>query len=312
MYSEINEKIEKSQQGIARLRKINSILKELESEQEDLLQKESDLKRVLKKEDYDLEKLEKKSIASLFYSILGSLDEHVEKERREALSAKLRYDQAIKDLENVKFQISKLSSERMDYVNCQAEYDQLCALKKEELIQENGETAKRIFELSNKLNYAKINLKEIEEAIASGNEVLNSLNKVLSSLDSAEGWGTWDLFGGGLLSDLAKHSHINDASSEVENTQDLIHQFKTELTDIRISSDIAIEIDGFAKFADFFFDGLIADWYMQSRINESQASVESVNSQVLNVLDELEHLKVQEIAGMERLETELSELIIKA
>jgi hypothetical protein len=312
MYSEINEKIEQSQRGIARLHKIDSILKQLTSEQEVLVLKKSDLKRILEKENNDLERLEKKSVASLFYSILGSLDEHVEKERKEALSAKLKYDQVVRDLQDVKNRISELSFERLDYAACPTEYDQLCAQKKEELIRENGETAKSIFEQTDKLNYLKINLKEIEEAISVGNEVLVSLDKVLSSLDSAEGWGTWDLLGGGFISDLAKHSHIDDASAEVENAQGLIREFKTELTDIRISSDIAIEIDGFAKFADFFFDGLIADWFMQSRINESQTSVESVKGQVLSVLNELEHMKVQEIANIKRLEAELRELIIKA
>jgi len=312
MNSEINEKIERTQRGIARLHKIDSILKQLELELDNLGSKESELKVILEKENYDVEKLEHKSVASVFYSILGSLDEHVEKERREALTAKLRYDQVVKDLEDVKYQISKLSSECLGYVNCQKEYDHLYAQKKEELMRENGETAQRILEPIDKLNLTKINLKEIKEAISAGNEVLDSLNFALSSLDSAEGWGTWDLLGGGLISDLAKHSRIDDAKAEVENTQRLLRQFKTELTDISVSSDIVIETEGFAKFADFFFDGLIADWFMQSKINESQASVESVKDQVLSVVGKLEHMKAQEIASIERLEAEIRELILKA
>lgn len=309
---EINEKIEQAQRGIARLHKIDSMLKQLELEQESLRRKESELEVILEKENDDIEKLEHKSIASLFYSILGRLDEHVEKERSEALAAKLRYEQAVRDLEDVKNQISKLSSERLEYMECQKEYDLLYGQKREQLMRENGETAQRILELTDKFNLTKITLKEIKEAISAGNEVLDSLNIVLGSLDSAEGWGTWDLFGGGILSDLAKHSHIDDAKAETENSQRLLRQFKTELTDIRISSDIVIETDGFAKFADFFFDGLIADWFMQSKINESQTSVERVMSQVLSVVGKLEHMKAQEIANIERLETEISELIVKA
>ena len=84
MNLEINEKIEQTQRGIARQHKIDSILKQLELEQDNLESKESGLKVILEKENYDVEKLEHKSVASVFYSILGSLDEHVEKERREA------------------------------------------------------------------------------------------------------------------------------------------------------------------------------------------------------------------------------------
>ena len=51
--------------------------------------------------------------------------------------------------------------------------------------------------------------------------MLDSLDSVLSSLESAEGWGTWDLLGGGLISDLAKHSHIDDAKVEAENNTEV-------------------------------------------------------------------------------------------
>ena len=312
MNLEINEKIERTQRGIARLHKIDSILKQLELEQDNLESKESGLKVILENENYDVEKLEHKSVASVFYSILGSLDEHVEKERREALAAKLRYDQAAKDLKDVKYQISKLSSERLGYIGCQKEYDHLFAQKKEELMRENGERAQKILELTDKANLTRIDLKEINEAISAGREVLDSLDSVLSSLESAEGWGTWDLLGGGLISDLAKHSHIDDAKVEAENIQRLLRQFKTELTDISISSEIVIETEGFAKFADFFFDGLIADWFMQSKINASQASVEQVKSQVLSIVAKLEYMIAQENANIERLEAEIRELIVKA
>ncbi|MCB8815446.1 hypothetical protein [Desulfosporosinus shakirovi] len=311
MNLEINEKLEQTQRGIARLHRIDSILKQLELEQDNLESKESGLKVILEKENYDAERLEHKSVASVFYSILGSLNEHVEKERREALAAKLRYDQAAKDLKDVNYQISKLSSERLGYVDCQKEYDHLCAKKKEELMRENGETAQKILELTDKANLTRINLQEINEALSAGNRVLDSLDSVLSTLESAEGWGTWDLLGGGLISDLAKHSHIDDAKVETENIQRLLRQFKIELTDVSISSEIVIETEGFAKFADFFFDGLIADWFMQSKINESQASVERVKSQVLNIVAKLEHMIAQGNANLERLEAEIRELIVK-
>lgn len=240
------------------------------------------------------------------------MDEHVETERREALAAKLRYDQAIIDIEDIKYQISKLSSERLGYVDCQKEYNDLYAQKKEELMRGNGETVQEILDLTDKANLTRIDLKETKEAISAGGEVLDSLDSVLNSLESAEGWGTWDILGGGLLSDLAKHSHIDDAKEEAENIHKLLRQFKTELTDISITSDIVIETEGFAKFADFFFDGLIADWFMQSKINESHESAQTVKSQVQSVVGKLEYMITQQNTKIESLETEISELIVKA
>ncbi len=312
MNSVINEKIERAQQGVARLLKIDSMIKQLEFEQEELRSKEIEDKAILEKENYDVEKIENKSIASVFYSMLGRLDEHIEKERGEALAAKLKYDQVVKDLEDVKYQISKLSAERLNYVDCQKAYDLLYAEKKEQLIRDSGASAQKILEMTENLNHAKINLKEIKEAILAGEKVLDSLTYTLDSLNSAEGWGTWDLLGGGLISDMAKHSHIDDAKVEIENTQKLLRQFNTELADITISSDISIETGGFAKFADFFFDGLIADWFMQSKINESQENVSNVQNQVLNIVEKLKHMELQTNADIEWLGEEINKFIITA
>ena len=312
MYQEMNEKIRQAQQGVARLHKIDSMLKELELEQEMLEGKTSSLKAVMEKETYDVEKLENKSIASVFYSILGSLDEHVEKERKEALAAKLKYDQVARDLDYVKNQISELNTERPSYINCQEEYDRLYTQKKQELIMADDQIAQKILELTHSLNQASINYKEITEAVLVGNNVLYSLNIALEHLSSAEGWGAFDLFGGGLISDLAKHSYIDDAKAETERTQSLLYQFKTELADISISSDIFIEMEGFAKFADFFFDGLIADWFMQTRINNSQDSVYRVKNEVLDVLEKLDDMETRENVEIERLEAEIAALVVRS
>ena len=312
MYQELNEKIKQAQQGIARLHKVNSMLAALESEQKTILDKTNMLKGIMEKEKSDVEKLENTSITSVFYSILGSLDTHIDEERKEALAAKLKYDQAVRDLEDVQYQISKFVSERTTYSNCQKEYDRLYAQKKEEMLKESGETSQELLELTERLNLSEINLKEIDEALGKGRQVLDSLGRALDSLNRAEGWGTWDLFGGGLISDLAKHSNIDDAKSEIENTQKLLREFKTELVDVNISSGVTIETDGFAKFADFFFDGLIADWFMQSRINSSQESVHTVRSQVSEIVESLAHLQNQENHVIEKLKSEIGAIVIRS
>jgi hypothetical protein len=124
--------------------------------------------------------------------------------------------------------------------------------------------------------------------------VLDRLIDVESSLNSAKGWGTWDMLGGGLISDLAKHSHIDDAKNTVEDVKMLLNNFHSELADINISSSIIIDIDGFTKFADFFFDGIFADWVVQSRINDSIDSVLKVKSNVDEILIRLKQMQSNE------------------
>ena len=311
MYDEINCKLEEAQQGIFRLKKIDTMLENLQKEKLSLEKKVSEQKDNLEKEDIDVEKLENKSLAHIFHSVLGNLEERIEKERQEALAAKLKYNQGILDLEDVNYQISKLISERVNYNACEYEYNRLYAEKKELLMKADEKTAKRILDSSEKLNNSNNNRKEIEEALSAGRSVISCVDRALKSLDSAAGWGTWDLLGGGLLSDLAKHSHIDDAKGEAEQTQVLLRQFRSELADIKITEDIRIETDGFAKFADFFFDGLIADWCMQSKIHNSQESVTRVKNQVFGVINKLNQLEKQEVLNIESIQNEINELILR-
>jgi len=138
------------------------------------------------------------------------------------------------------------------------------------------------------------NIREIDEAISVGNEVIKSLNQALVSLGSARNFGIWDMLGGGFISGLLKHSKINEANKELEYTRHLLDRFRKEVSDVHIVTDIQIDIGGFARFADYFFDGLISDWYVQSKINENRQKVENVKFQVVTTINKLYELKAFE------------------
>ena len=310
MYSELNKKLEEVQQKIYRLNKIDSILEGLRSDEADLKHKVYELKTVLDKENLDVEKLDSTNIVSIFYSITSKLEDKKDQEQREALSAKLKHDQANYDLYSIQTEISKLLVEKENYMNCRDEFNSLYAQKKELLIRSDASSANKILEITKKIDESKRNLKELREAVSAGSSAVYSLDSALDSLGSAQGWGTWDLLGGGLIADLAKHSHIDNAMSEVEQAHHNLRRFKSELADVRINYDIRFETDGFGKFADFFFDGLIADWYMQSKINNSYESVSNVKNQVTSTIYKLQQMESQEKQYLEKLENELKSIII--
>ena len=56
---------------------------------------------------------------------------------------------------------------------------------------------------------------------------------------------------------LGKHAHT---------AQRHLRSFQKELADADERLGVSLDIGGFATFADYFFDGLIADWIMQSKI----------------------------------------------
>ena len=134
-------------------------------------------------------------------------------------------------------------------------------------------------------------------------------DQILESLNSAENWGTWDLVGGGLIADLAKHSQLDDAQASVEYLQSQLRAFRTELSDVTISADFQVNIDGFLRVADYIFDGIFADWAVLDRINQAQAQVESTRAQICAVLDRLRQMTEQAEQERDGLQQEIERLV---
>ena len=149
----------------------------------------------------------------------------------------------------------------------------------------------------------------MQEALIAGNAALSCADQILSELNSAEGWGTWDLVGGGLLSDLAKHGHLDQAQASVETLQSQLRRFKTELADVTINADIQVSIDGFLRVADYFFDGIFADWAVLDQIRQSQQQVQLIRNQIEIVLNHLYTLINQTDAELSRISREIEQLI---
>jgi hypothetical protein len=133
--------------------------------------------------------------------------------------------------------------------------------------------------------------KEMKEAMEAGERALNSLHAAQDKLDSARGWGLFDLFGGGGITGLIKHSKLNDASDYLEQVQQDLKIFKRELQDVEIPGTIRIDIDGFLTFADFFFDGFLADYMVQRKINDAREQVQEAIEQVETIMEKLRRCK---------------------
>jgi len=249
------------------------------------------------------------SLTRLVNTVLGRLDAQLAQEKKEALAAKLKYDQAVREQADIHEQVTRLTIERNQYLDCEQTYNELYTQKRLGLLTSGAPEAQKVLVQTEQLNAANGRLKEVREAIQAGQRVLTSLDNASSSLGHAEGWGVYDLFGGGLIADVAKHSHIDDAQDSAEQAQSDLQRFKTELMDVQINTPIQMETGGFAKFADFFFDGLIADWFMQSRISDSQDSVTEVRSQVRTILDKLSQLEADEIQQIAQLQKSLEALV---
>lgn len=128
--------------------------------------------------------------------------------------------------------------------------------------------------------------KEISEAIAAGERALSSLREAQEHLRRASNWGFVDIMGGGFLSTLLKHNRMRDASCCLEQARCDLRRFCDELMDVR-QDELNMDLDGFLNFADYFFDGFVADWLVQSKISQTREQVSGTIGRVETVLARL-------------------------
>lgn len=126
--------------------------------------------------------------------------------------------------------------------------------------------------------------KETQEAVDAGKQALQSLYAAREKLSSARNWGIYDMLGGGLISTMIKHSKMEDASELMEQAKRNLQIFQRELRDIQVSLDLRMEVSSFLSFADFFFDGIVADYLVQSRIAEAREQVQDAIDYVEPIL----------------------------
>ena len=125
---------------------------------------------------------------------------------------------------------------------------------------------------------------EVREVREAGLNALDSLEKARKALDSARGWGVFDMLGGGMISSLIKHSKLGDAQRCIEQAQANLDEFRQELMDVDLPW---VQADNFLSFADCFFDNFLADFMVQQRINEARRQLEEVCLRVEDALRRL-------------------------
>mgnify|MGYP000607780325 FL=1 len=307
------EQLDQLREKMARKRKLSTEVAALEDQRSGLAARVQQLKEETYKEQLDVDQLENFSAAKLFYQIMGKLDERLEKEQAELYAAALRYDSARQELHAVEADLAARREELSLLGNCEAEYNRLLEARARELRQDpQSPTARRLLALEERQAQLAARSKELQEAIQAGYDALSDISSIESALSSAEGWGTWDVFGGGLISDLAKYSHLDDAQQQINGLQRSLSRFRTELADVDIRTGVQVEVDSFLRFADYFFDNIFTDWAVLDRIRRTQSQIHEVDGSVRTILYRLERDLDQCQRDSEAVRQELKDFLVNA
>lgn len=136
----------------------------------------------------------------------------------------------------------------------------------------------------------ELNRKEINDVQIIINQLLPLIDQAEDQFRSARNWGILDILGGGTLVDIIKHTKLNKASNCMNQINYLLHDLQRELKDVVIPTDFQMNTASFATLADFMFDGILADVYMQSKIISSMEQIQELRRRLLVLQERLNML----------------------
>ncbi|TCJ19657.1 hypothetical protein EPD60_00615 [Flaviaesturariibacter flavus] len=247
----------------------------------------AELEVVLAREKRDFDRLEGRSLHSLFYTVLGSREQQLEKERQEYLAAVLKHEEAKARIPALEADRAALLESSQQWEGADTEYESLLREKETLVLAAGDERARRLQELSDRQRSLASELREVQEAEAAGAPALQALRDVELYLKKAANWGTWDLLGGETLATWAKHDNIDDAREALYRAQYVLQSFRNELSDLGRRIEWELDLGGLTTFADYFFDNLITDWIVQQRIQRSLDATRDLGMRVQQIVYDL-------------------------
>lgn len=128
-----------------------------------------------------------------------------------------------------------------------------------------------------------ISSSEINDALAIVNRLLPLVDEAERKFKSARNWGILDVLGGGFIIDMIKHYKIDSASSLMNEINYLTKELSAKLKTQEFSTDYTINKGTFATIADFAFDNLLTDLYMQSKISGSLNMIRDLKFKLLSL-----------------------------
>lgn len=308
---ELNERISAAKEAMAQRRTLTEKRATALAQKEQLAERVQNLADELAKEQADVALFEGTSVRGILVAIFSDKEKRLDKERQEAAAAALKHKEAITELSAVEGDVEGMDRALVELENAQSAYDAAMHEKSTWLANSEGPVAKEIAELYDHLATTRTDIREMTQAREAGSVAQIELDSVLGNLKKAAGWGTFDILAGSMLSSIAKHDHIDDARRHAQNAQLALNVFSRELKDVDVHAEVVIDISSFSKFADIFFDNIVSDLMVQSKIRGSLERTQQWLAQVQHIMAKLDARYGAARREQERLSERLRQLIEK-
>lgn len=270
---------------IEEFQSLSRVSAHLEDVKAKLVNKYKELEHVgsqVKKEEKDVNDLQKRGFKPLFYKILGDKEKQLENERQEYLAISLKYNSLKEEIELLEFEKDLLLKKSLSYTQVKKEMENLKKLREQELLNSNNPGLRDEVKLVLLKHDQSILLgKELNEAFDAGEKAHKNLDALGQILGQALDWGRWGGRSHPAHAEMMKRNKMSEASRALAVTQRSLDYFAKEMADLgEDKMRFRLNFNELNKFTDYFLDNLITDWIIQQKIRNTLNSVLSVKDKI--------------------------------
>lgn len=270
-----------------------------------------ELREALRKEEADVERLEGLTLTALFHTLLSSKETQLEKERQEALKARLDHDTSAAAVRSAEAEVDELKRELEAYADLDGRVARAREVREAALRAADGPRGRELVELAARRAAVTAHANQLRGAQRCGISAYEGLQALEKALDGARDASNWDRFGGGGIATAVKRSRMDGARDLVDAVEDDLHRFEDELNALGKIEGFTLELERLnsLRFADHFFDGLVVDWTVHGRITRSLESTREAMEDVRDTVDHLDSEVAELRAHLERLTDRREEIL---
>lgn len=225
----------------------------------------------LASETEDVRALESFSPTRIWATLRGSRDTDLDREEAERQAAEYAAARADAWLVSTHDEVRRAEAELAALGDVHGRRDTALAEKERLLTEVGGSAGAELATIADELAAARSGVKEVDEAIAAGEQAAAALSRAGDVLGSAGSWATYDtFFGGGMITDMVKYDRMDEAQRLLHVADQALRRLSTELADVGMTAVVqGLSVDGLTQAFDVWFDNIFSDWSVKSRIDQA-------------------------------------------
>lgn len=281
------------------------------SELSSLQQQRNTLHDQWQQEQYDVDRLNRLSWVSVFYTLLNRKEQQLSQEEAEAQQARLQYDAITDTLTTLQQQHDSQQTRLTSFSHVDTDYEQLTSTKR--LVLNTGQRVgyepyqNQLAVLTN----STLLMQELEEAHQAGLKALDEVTHLTKLLSQARTLGTWDLLGGSVLSSAMKYNKLDAVRDQSYRVTRQLQQFRAEYADLNRTFMADWQFDnGATRFVDIFFDNIFTDASVQSRISHAHETAQALENELITAIGTLKS-ETEQAVERARQEAEKLQLLLE-